>query len=321
MSKKAIFLAIFLLLSTVLGGWFSFRSQRGTWNVLKQPVSSSEQQMLPTEEQQKAQVIDSDADFSKYNETLPEQKITGVQDLEGPYKKVTVSDGEVTLSFEVPDHWLTELRNSGEVQMNEEELREFLGTKWDGDIHEGYSCKEVPFIDCLGSDNCSKGVSGTQRLCGKIYSDYADMDWDTLKSMSYQDMRKQIEAKSEFSPGFPNATVTSDNKIWYTDIGWDQVNFYILDRTADSEYIKSVTSFCNTTECLKERYLKYTMDVEKKAERDEHGDVVVDKGHMHGFSQMMNLTDNKVLRIWKEAYVPGEFEDGTKHLIDTFTLE
>jgi len=316
MSKKTTFLVAVFLFLTILGWQLLLRGQRSVQNMPKDPDPSLGQPILSTEKPQETQAADSDVNFAKYNKTLSEQKITGVQDLEGPYKKVTVSDGEVTFSFEVPDHWLTELRNSGEVQMNEEELREFLGTKWDGDIRSGKVCGDTKVFDREIGDFVTK------ESCSYPVGDYWDFTWGMLKDMSYSEMKSYYaKMRDELSPGFPNATVTSDNKIWYTDIGWDQVNFYILDRTADSQYIKSVTSFCDTTECLKERYTKYTLDVEKKAERDEHGDVVVDKGHMHGFSQMMNLTDNKVLRIWKEAYVPGEFEEGTKHLIDTLMLE
>ena len=68
-------------------------------------------------------------EFSKYNKVLDRAKITGVENLEGEYKKVTINNGEITFSFEVPDTWLVETRNSGEVEMNEEELREFLATR------------------------------------------------------------------------------------------------------------------------------------------------------------------------------------------------
>ena len=316
MSKKTLILAVILVLVALVGGvlWVAKeKSERMALEKVRQEEMAKE-----TEKQ-----VIADADFAKYNKVLSRDKITGVQNLEGPYKKVTVSNGEVTFSFEVPDKWLVETRNSGEVTMNEEELREFLGTKYGEDIRVGYSCKEVPIIDCLGSDDCSKGVPGTQKLCGKPYSDYADMDWGTLKSMSYQDMRKQLEAKSEFSPGFPNATVSSGmkNAIWYTDIGWDQVHFYVLDKTSDSQYIKSVTSFCYDTKCIQKDYFEYKENIEKKAERDKDGSVIVDKGEMRGFAEMIDLGDNKVLRIWKEAYVEGEFEDGFKHLIETFKFE
>lgn len=63
--------------------------------------------------------------------TLAGFQKTGVVDLDGPYKKVTAYDGKTTFSFEVPDEWLVELRNTGEIPMNEEELRGFFGDYWD----------------------------------------------------------------------------------------------------------------------------------------------------------------------------------------------
>lgn len=292
-----------------------FRGQKGVWNAPKGPSVASEQPVQTVEKPQDVQV--SDADFAKYNKVLSRDKITGVQDLEGPYKKVTVSNGEVTFSFEVPDKWLTETRNSGEVTMNEEELREFLGTNYDGDIRSEEVCTNEDVYD-------ANGKMTIEKFCGKPYSDYSGMDWNTLKSISYKDMQKRyLDAKSEFSPGFPNATVTPDNKIWYTDTGWDQVHFYILDKVLDSQYkyIRGITSFCYDTKCLQKDYLEYRENIEKRAKRDENRNVIIDKGEMHGFAETIDLGNNKVLRIWKEAYAEGEFEDGFKRLIDTLTFE
>lgn len=154
-----------------------------------------------------------DANFAKYNKTLPEQKITGVKDLDGPYKKVTVSDGSVTFSFEVPDQWLTELRNSGEVSMNTEELREFLGTNWTMSIRSG---------------NASTGASGT----------YWDFTWDMLKDMSYEEMKSYYgKARKNLSPGFPNASVSGDSVIWYTDRNSYQIDFRILSAQDAKKYL------------------------------------------------------------------------------------
>lgn len=63
--------------------------------------------------------------------TLPGFKKTGVTDIDGPYKRVTVDNDSLRFSFEVPDAWLVELRNSGELPMNEEEMRGFFGDYWD----------------------------------------------------------------------------------------------------------------------------------------------------------------------------------------------
>ncbi len=63
--------------------------------------------------------------------TLSGFKKTGVTDIDGPYKRVAVSNDTLRFSFEVPDEWLVELRNSGELPMNEEEMRGFFGDYWD----------------------------------------------------------------------------------------------------------------------------------------------------------------------------------------------
>ncbi|MFZ1736221.1 MAG: hypothetical protein WAU31_04775 [Candidatus Moraniibacteriota bacterium] len=314
MSKKTLILATFFVLIVILGGAFWIAKEKFE----RMALEKADQEEVA---KQAAMQQVSDADFAKYNKVLSRDKITGVQDLEGPYKKVTVSNGELTFSFEVPDKWLVETRNSGEVTMNEGELREFLGTNYDGDIRSEEVCTNEDVYD-------ANGKMTIEKFCGKPYSDYSGMDWNTLKSISYKDMQKRyLDAKSEFSPGFPNATVTPDNKIWYTDTGWDQVHFYILDKVLDSQYkykykyIRGITSFCYDTECLQKDYLEYRENIEKRAKRDENRNVIIDKGEMHGFAETIDLGNNKVLRIWKEAYAEGEFEDGFKRLIDTLTFE
>lgn len=194
MNKKGIFIIIGIILLASLAGVVWYGKSK------KQPVQSGP---LPFQE------IPSQHAPAPKDKTLPAFKKTGVQDLEGPYKKVSVSDGDITFSFEVPDEWLTETRNSGEVEMNEEELREYLATNYDGDIKKDPS------------------LSG----------DYWDFTWEMLKDMSYGDMKEYYEQKRDtFSPGFPNASVSASDNIWYTDLNGKQIDFYIISDEISKKY-------------------------------------------------------------------------------------
>ena len=137
---------------------------------------------------------------------------TSVIDLDGPYKKVSVSNGTTTFSFEVPDAWLTETRNSGEVEMNEEELRDFFATDYFEDIRKNPT-----------------GASGH----------YWDFTWDMLKKMSYDEMKQYyFEKRDEVSPGFSNASVSGGREISYMDGEQYQIDFYLLSAQDVKKYFK-----------------------------------------------------------------------------------
>jgi hypothetical protein len=253
---------------------------------------------LPFNQKEKEKII-VPIDSAKNNKVLDRAQVTGVQDIEGPYKKVIVSDGETTFSFECPDKWLVETRNSGEIKMNEEELREFLATNYDGDI------RTTKFLD---------------KSSGKYYgigSDYSDLSWNMLKDMPYDEMKKYYDSRRDkYSPGYPNATVSSDGKIWYTDIGWDQVHFYIMDKKKDSAYLSGV-KYSND---LADDYEKANENTKSRLLRDEEGKPVVSKGQTYGLNFYISNKE-KVIRIWKEAYVEGDFEEGFKHIMHTFQIQ
>lgn len=302
MNRKALILSIPMILAVfLLAGWFVLHN-----------LKKGEESQKPLAMRESSPKV-TDADFVKYNKTLARHKVTGVTDIEGPYKKVTVSNGEITFSFEVPDKWLTETRNSGEVEMNEEELREFLGTIWNGDIRSEKVCGEAKIFDVEVGDFIMK------ETCSYPTGNYWDFTWDMVKDMPYSEMKSYYDKKrDEFSPGFPNATVSSGMKkaIWYTDMGWDQVNFYILDKKKDAHLLSGVIYDRN----LIDSYRKKNEEILRKLPRNEKGDPDIDKGSTYGLFFSIERGD-KVLRIWKEAYVEGEFEEGFKHLIETLSFE
>lgn len=263
--------------------------------------------------------------FAATNKTLALHEITGVENLDGPYKKVTVSDGDVTFSFEVPDQWLTETRNSGEVEMNEEELREYLATNYDGDIKAAQVCNDQVFE--------YEGKTTTENICYKPHSDYSGYDWETLRDMSYAEMKAVMASKkSEYTPGVPNATVSLSHKIWYTDIGWDQVNFYLVDKDEALRGIAvSKKSQQEHLEIQDSRWRdKYEVKWESRKidERDtmvslspkeyfpDTGEYHVTKGGTGGSNYYVDLGDSMLI-IWKEAYVEGKFEEGFQRILDT----
>ncbi|MGB2791187.1 MAG: hypothetical protein WBC29_01390 [Candidatus Moraniibacteriota bacterium] len=295
MSKKTFIFATLLILAIILGGAVWVAKEKSNKVALEK---AKQEEMVKKAAQQAV----SDANFVKYNKVLSRDKITGVQDLEGQYKKVTVSNGEVTFSFEVPDKWLTETRNSGEVTMNEGELREFIKTYGDFNKNE-------------------------------------DVDKLSLKEMQEYFNFNGSHGDNEFSPGLPNVTVSSGMKkaIWYIDIGWDQVDFYIVSKQDGSRYLENnrrglekelknqEPKFRDKLETKWENQIidgrKSLVSIYPKDFNEKTGEYMVTRGGTGGRKYYIEVNDTYTLIIWKEAYVEGEFEDGFKHLIDTLSFE
>lgn len=313
--NKRLFVAIGILIVTALlaGGLFLLKSNRNATSITGVP-----------EKKEAVSGMSKEA-FDATNKTLARHRITGVKDLDGPYKKVTVSDGTITFSFEVPDQWFTETRNSGEVEMNEEELREYLATNYDGDIKAAQVCNDQVFE--------YEGKTTTENICYKPHSDYSGYDWETLRAMSYAEMEAVMASKkSEYTPGVPNATVSLSHKIWYTDIGWDQVNFYLVDKDEALRGIAvSKKSQQEHLEIQDSRWRdKYEVKWESRKidERDtmvslspkeyfpDTGEYHVTKGGTGGSNYYVDLGDSMLI-IWKEAYVEGKFEEGFQRILDT----
>jgi len=146
---------------------------------------------------------------------LSRAKITGVTDKEGPHKQITVSNPKTIFLFEVPDTWLSETRNSGEVEMNEEELREFFATNYFGDLRDN-----------------PDGLLGN----------YWDVTWNMLKDISFDEMKAVFEKGK-----FPNASVGSGRYIGYYGPNQYQVDFYVLSVQDSKERFDYDTTQRNMT--------------------------------------------------------------------------
>ena len=306
MSKKTIFLVAVFLFLTILGWQLLLRGQRSVQNMPKDPDPSLGQPILSTEKPQETQAADSDVNFAKYNKTLSEQKITGVQDLEGPYKKVTVSNGEAMFSFEVPDKWLVETRNSGEVTMNEEELREFLGT----------SC----FYDEKMESSCF-GQQGIFSLSQE--SSYTGFLQEKFEKMPFEEMLTLYkDKKDKSSVGFPNTSV-SGGCITYSGLNGGQIDFYILSQQ-DSKFYYGFTA--NSRSLSPEVSSKGTVDnitLGGKNALSFIGDRTVEYGLADMREIFVSLENiNEVLIIHQEnTNYSSTMNDSFKRMINTFSFQ
>lgn len=225
------------------------------------------------------------------------------------YKTVRVSDGQISFTFEVPQDWTTETRNMGEKPMIESELREFLATAYQG----------------KDPKNPTKQVS-----------DYAHLAWSDLEKMSLSDMR-QFMADREKSVGpYPNASVSGNNHIWYTDWNGSQIDFYLLPtkdtvtaiESEKADELKELKQYpAEIAEMLKTKWTNtvvggkeavvanYQLEVLENGERVEGGF----KGRPAGKKYYIVIPDlKKTLVIDKQSFVPeGDFEKNFDRLVQT----
>ena len=247
----------------------------------------------------------SDADFAKYNKVLSRDKITGVQDLEGLYKKVTVSNGELTFSFEVPDKWLVETRNSGEVQMNENELREFLSTGcfYDEKMKNFYFEQQGTF-------------SSSEE------SSYTGFFQERFEKMPFEDMLTlYIDKKDKLSAGFPNASISA-GCIVYSGLNGGQTDFYLLSEQDSKRYYDFDVKNMNISLDISSKGTVNNIILGGKNALSFMGDKTTEygvAGTRRIFVSLKNI--NKVFVIYQEnANYSNIVSSAFEHLINTFSF-
>ncbi|QQR77762.1 MAG: hypothetical protein IPJ67_01270 [Candidatus Moraniibacteriota bacterium] len=248
----------------------------------------------------------SDADFAKYNKVLSRDKITGVQDLEGPYKKVMVSNGELTFSFEVPDKWLVETRNSGEVTMNEGELREFLSTScfYDEKMKSSY-------FEQQGIFSSSKESS------------YTGFFQEKFKKITFEEMLTLYkDKKDKFSVGFPNASI-SDGCVIYSGLNGGQIDFYLLSEQDSKRYYDFDVKDMSISSDVSSRGTMSNTTLGSKNALSFIGDKTTEYGFAGTrkiFVPLKNI--EKVLVIYQEnANYSNIVSNAFEHLINTFSFQ
>lgn len=215
------------------------------------------------------------------------------------YKIVRVSDGKTAFSFEVPEKWLVETRHDGEKQLSIEEMRDFLATSYQGNI------KNDP----------------------KLYSDYADYDWKTLKSLSDNDVRKRF-----YMEEIPNASVSQGSDILYTDWNAAQLDFFIVPKSAEKlilEKKQELMSFCKRwkEDCGRFTWKELTVGGKSSnflinpVAKDAKGNDAPNKEEPGGGECFVPISSEETLIIDKQAKGDAQYEKDFDHLITTLKFE
>ncbi len=263
------------------------------------------------------------------NKSAKDEMKTEGSTVSSGYKNVRVSDGIVNFSFEVPEKWLTETRHSGEKQLTIDEMREFLATNFDGDIKGGEVCQDWE------EEDADTGKITIRKHCGLLSSDYTDLAWNDIKAMSDKEVKDNFFRKEDDKDVFPNASVTANDFIWYTDISWAQIDFQIVDESAEwvvAKVRKDDKKWCdengadmagcgdNMSKWAKAIIDGQNVDFETYAtDKDENGNESITKGGSGGKMYYISIPNStKSLKIWKQAKGEPQFEKDFEHLIQTF---
>lgn len=221
------------------------------------------------------------------------------------YRQVSVSDGKVKFTFEVPENWITETRNMGEKPMAENELRDFLATSYRTNIKSSPDSTE---------------------------SDYASLSWGQIQKMSVQEMRKYIVTNN-----IPNTSVSASGHIWYTDWSGYQIDFYIVSTAEAAQRIQRFKNWevedlkkydAGLAEMFRTQWSETMVDGRKaKVAQDqlevlETGERVKEaiKGRPGGRTYYINL-GAKTLLIRKQATMGPKLDAQFDHLIETLKFD
>ncbi|HBI34229.1 MAG TPA: hypothetical protein DEA43_04800 [Candidatus Moranbacteria bacterium] len=218
------------------------------------------------------------------NKTATEQIKSTVK---AGYKVIDVKNPAISFSFEVPEKWLTETRNSGEKELSIEEKKDFLADVLNGD------------------------------------SKYADYTREDFNKMSAKEIEKMFKG-SDWLP-FPIASIVSTNiAITYSDSN-NQIDFYFLSNFDDKKtYFNEVVKGVNTDGVkyegawTKGKIGNNTVDIFSTPD----GKKEISSGNSSGAKiYYIKLNNGKdMLTINKQVKGDNQFESGFENLIQTLQI-
>ncbi|GEM_PF-2653885 len=211
------------------------------------------------------------------------------------YKKISVANGIINFSFQIPIDWLSETRHSGEKELSIEEMKDFLGTDYNKNINK---VDNIP--------------------------DYADLSPYMLEQMPANEIEIRYERKDR---PFPNASVSAGDQINYIDAYGPQIDFYI------HEDVDKLPNFQNGIYKLNREGDQWKRSTEMVSglitdvvtfsmDRDECGNEVSTKGRSGGKTYFIRLENKKdMLVIQKQSRGSSQYEKDFVDLIKTLKIK
>jgi hypothetical protein len=224
------------------------------------------------------------------------------------YKIVEVKNPDVPFSFEIPEKWSVETRNSGEKKLSIEEMRDFLGTR--------YTYTESDSGNVSSGDAYYRGGGG--------------VDNDDVKKQT----QKEVQQAFKFGD-YPNASISAVDYIWYGEFNGFQIDFHVENLSADeiiSKTKKEIETICkkegdNFFGCGDQfpKWEKALVDGKNASIQIQpaiEGEIVGGKPNPAGKTYYIEiLNSNKTLVVNKQAKGDAQFEKDFDNLIQTLKIK
>ena len=248
--------------------------------------------------------VSSEAMMSIQKAHLPDHtllgfKKTGVTDIQGTYKRVVVDNDTLRFSFEVPDEWLVELRNSGELPMNEEEMRSFFGDYWDFTEEDLAQKNMLDFLNIL-RETVAETPVGFPLMSVASSDGISYTDWNLFQTDFYlypteMTQRKILDSKKQEAEDFEDYSSRYSEEI---------------AQALQTKWEESFVDGKSTT------IAHEPLDVLENGEKVG----VATKGRSGGEKVYINLGE-KTLLIRKQGLMNELSENNFSHLIATLRFE
>ncbi|MEI8344274.1 MAG: hypothetical protein WCF93_04980 [Candidatus Moraniibacteriota bacterium] len=258
------------------------------------------------------QVVDAQPIVQTKPVVTDSEKQANVQVAKAGYKIVEVKNSEVPFSFEVPEKWMTETRNSGEKQLSVEEMRDFLGTQYTyTDPDSGKTQSAPAYSDGVGTHSTQDIKAATAKEIQQSFKLYY----------------------------YPNVSVSAVDYIWYGEFNASQIDFRVEDglagdivnnvKTGEKEQCKNEPIDSNLYGCGNsapkwEKIMIAGKNVYVETfstDRDEKGNELIGKGGSGGKTYYIETPSvNKTLIIKKQARGDSQFEKDFDNLIQTLKI-
>lgn len=217
------------------------------------------------------------------------------------YQKIQIKNPKATFSFEAPDNWIVETRNSGEKKMSNAEIKNFLST-------------------------------GETRMGG--YWKYYEITPQELNKKTETELL-------EIMRRFPIASVAKTSlqyTDWSDQIDFYLENYNVSEEinSLKNELCTGKCSVCKTTasnkgDCIKQKDNNCTTGKQKIAGFDADfikfdvsiydGKAIGDKECTGGLTYFITIGNGTVLKIKKQQLGDEQYEKDFQHLIQTLKIE
>jgi len=286
MNKKIaseIAVGIIVLFAVIFGGVFWIQGKKSSENI---------QQLAPTSIQESV----------KQQEIFNDNQQQAVQDIAiSGYKIVQVNNPKVKFSFEVPESWMTEIRNAGDKTLTPEEKKSFMvdNIQSDKDYYAKMNLKNIE----TNFNKYQKDFFPIASVADYKYISYSDTNWQQVDFFVVENI-KPLEAINDIKNNLCKEPCESCNTVKNTKI----------------REIEPCTDIPNKCITGQQKISGFDSNFIKMGISIYDGKQNADKLCSGGSAYYVTVNNNIALRIAKQAQGDEQYEKDFEHLIQTLRI-